>query len=93
MSTPTIRTAIREVMKDHPDGLTAQEIAFLIGRNESSVIHSLRGDDLMYVDRWTESKKEPQWIAVWCFHPPFVDPPKPSMTPRQYRESLELSRV
>lgn len=93
MSAPTTRLAIRAILEAHPDGLTARQIGEKLGRSESNVIKSVELDERAYIDRWTESPNKPQWIAVWCLQPPLVNAPKPTVSPRAYRESRESAHV
>lgn len=93
MSTPTTRMAIMAILEANPDGLTARQISEKLGRSESNVIKSIELDERAYIDRWTESPNKPQWIAVWCLQPPLVNAPKPTMSPRKYRQALEVAHV
>ena len=60
--------AIREVLRQHPDGLTIQNIAHLTGiKHEASIRNALLAMPDVYIDRWIERRSaRGQDVAVWC---------------------------
>jgi hypothetical protein len=57
---------VRRVLKEHPDGLTAKEIAALINRSAGHMSTTLNRMPDLYIDRWVRTSDKGRWAAVWC---------------------------
>lgn len=74
--TPTRQAAIRKILRQQRDGLTAQQLAPLAGLNAADTRRCLKAMPDAYVDRWIKGKRgqyEKVWMAVYvppnCPHP------------------------
>ena len=60
--------AIRELLRSHPDGLTAEQIQRSLGISKPETVR--RCLDAMpdtYIDRWTKTRNcRGQFLAIWC---------------------------
>ena len=56
---------IRDLLKQHPDGLKSSEIATLIGVSARSVNKSLESVFGVYIDRWENSTYRNTLAAIW----------------------------
>lgn len=58
---------VRDVLRQHQDGLTVCEIAAILMRDKRLVNQSLRKymPDA-YIDRWTRPARPGPWTPVWC---------------------------
>lgn len=64
MKTPSNINPVREVLLANPDGLTAKEIADLIGAKHLPAIYKrLRSMPDAYIDRWDAA--DAGWVSVW----------------------------
>ena len=63
--TPVRQQALREVLRQYPDGLTTTQVAELSGFITSDVRRSLAAMPDVYVDRWVPGKRG-QYMKVWC---------------------------
>lgn len=77
---------IRDVLRANPDGLTAKEIAAATGMQHESMSNALKAMPDTYIDRWTKTRWQRQWQAVWCAVVPPPDCPRPE-SKRQKKES------
>jgi transcription initiation factor IIE alpha subunit len=83
---------IREVLKNHPDGLSSKEIAQLTGLVSNDVRTVLRAMPDVYVDRWAPTGNTKHLHKVWmvaqipenCPHPKERKFPNPYKT--EWRE-------
>lgn len=69
--------AIRNVLKNNPDGLTAKQIHSMTNINRDSITKALRVMPDVYVDRWLGSRQGVREEAVWCVVEVPEDCPKP----------------
>lgn len=74
--TPTRQKAIRHVLRQHAEGLTAKQLEALLGINASDVRRCLKVMPDVYTDRWVKGGRgqfERVWVAVHvpphCPHP------------------------
>lgn len=75
--TPIRQKRIRDLLRQHTDGLSPLKIAELTGLHPSNVRTSLRAMPDVYVDRWQPGKRG-QFEKVWCavYVPPHCPHPK-----------------
>jgi hypothetical protein len=59
---------LRDILRQHPDGLTASQIIEILGDNTpSSTIHtSLHNMPDAYIDRWNLQNPRGRYSAIWC---------------------------
>ena len=57
---------IRALLKQHEDGLTANEISELLKLNRDSVKNALNTMPDVYIDRWLEARQGLREQSVWC---------------------------
>jgi predicted transcriptional regulator len=74
--TPVRQKRVRTLLRQHPEGMTAYEIAGITGMHVANVRTTLRALPDVYVDRWRAGKRgqfEKVWVAVSvpedCPHP------------------------
>jgi predicted transcriptional regulator len=79
---------IRELLKQHPDGLKSSKIATLIGVSARSVNKSLESVFGVYIDRWEKSEYRNNLAAIWVVVDVPEDCPKPENTGRRSRERI-----
>jgi hypothetical protein len=79
---------IRDLLKKHPDGLKASDIAKLTGIEVRSVNKSLEGVFGVYIDRWEKSTYRNTLAAIWVVVDVPDNCPKPENTGRRSRERL-----
>ena len=81
---PVRQRRVRGLLRDHPDGLSAHQIAEVTGIHVSNVRTALRAMPDVYVDRW-EPGKRGQFVKVWCavYVPPPCPHPRDRVFPRQ----------
>ena len=79
---------IRELLKRHPDGLKASDIAKFTGIEFRSVNKSLESVFGVYVDRWEKSTFRNTLAAVWVVVDVPENCPKPEHTGRRSREKI-----
>jgi len=63
--TPIRQQSIRELLRQHTDGLTAQQIEAKLNLRASDVRRCLKVMPDVFVDRWSKGKRG-QYEAVWC---------------------------
>lgn len=70
---------IRELLRKHPDGLTAPEIADALGITNKDIFATVRNMPDTYIDRWRRPLrgKTGRISAVWCVVTPPDDCPQP----------------
>lgn len=68
---------LRSLLRAHPDGLTAAELAELTERDKHNVTKYLKFMPDTYIDRW-DGPKRGQYSAVWCIVTPPDDCPHPT---------------
>lgn len=81
----TLREALREILRQHPDGLTVPQLAKLTGRLEGNVYTLLQKKPEFWIDRWERSGGRGAPRAVWMAPPadcPRLDP-KPTRKVRK----------
>ena len=69
--------AIRSVLKNNPDGLTAKQIYSITNINKESIRVALKNMPDVYVDRWLGARQGVREEAVWCVAEVPEDCPKP----------------
>ena len=74
---------IRDLLKQHPDGLKSSEIATLIGVSARSVNKSLESVFGVYIDRWEKSTHRNTLAAIWVVIDVPENCPKPENTGRR----------
>jgi hypothetical protein len=79
---------IRDLLKRHPDGLKASDIAKFTGIEVRSVNKSLEGVFGVYIDRWELATYRNTLAAVWVVVDVPENCPKPNNTGRRSRERL-----
>lgn len=57
---------IRHALKQHEDGLTANEIGELLKLNKDSIRNALNTMPDVYIDRWMQARQGLREQAVWC---------------------------
>ena len=79
---------IRELLKRHPDGLKASDIAEITGIDVRSVNKSLESVFGVYIDRWEKSTFRNTLAAIWVVVDVPVNCPRPENIGRRSRERL-----
>jgi hypothetical protein len=79
---------IRDLLKRHPDGLKASDIAKFTGIDVRSVNKSLEGVFGVYIDRWENATYRNTLAAIWVVVDVPENCPKPNNTGRRSRERL-----
>jgi len=70
-------SAIRNLLKQHPDGLMVSEIAKQLNLQHRATAYALKAMLDTYIDRWVKLKSSPL-AAVWCVIEVPEDCPKPT---------------
>lgn len=74
--------AVRELLRQHPDGLTILEIRKLLNMmdvDKSIMLRCLEAMPDAYIDRWIVVRKaRGQYSAVWCVVVPPTNCPHPT---------------
>ena len=68
---------IRQLLREHPDGLTTKAIAERVGTNEEAARKRLHEMPDTYIDRW-DGPRRGQYAAVWCVVIPPDNCPHPT---------------
>lgn len=68
--------ALRQLLREHADGLTPWQLAESTGLAKSSIIRALQGMPDAYIDRWIALGG--QYAAVWCVVVPPPNCPHPT---------------
>lgn len=89
--TKPIRHLIRDLLRNHPDGLTIAEIMKQMGGTYEGVSRSLRSMPDTYIDRWLPRSGAP--AAVWCAVEVPEDCPKPKNTGMTFEQKREYHRA
>ena len=78
--------AIRELLRQHPDGLTVAQIMASLPQISQVTVATkcLVAMPDAYVDRWADPVRG-QWQAVWCVVVPPADCPHPDSTEMRAR--------
>ena len=74
---------IRDLLKQHPDGLKASEIAKITGIDKRVVNKALECVFGVYVDRWEKSTYRNTLAAIWVVVDVPENCPKPNYTGRR----------
>jgi hypothetical protein len=69
--------AIRSVLKNNPDGLTAKQIYSITNISRDSITKALKAMPDVYVDRWLGARQGVREGGVWCVVEVPEDCPKP----------------
>ena len=69
-------SAIRNLLKQHPDGLMVSEIAKQLNLQHRATAYALKSMPDTYIDRWVKLKSSPS-AAVWCVIEVPEDCPRP----------------
>lgn len=67
---------LRELLRQHPDGLSTSAAAAITGIRANTLARTMHGMPDVYIDRWGTPKRG-QWVAVWCIVNVPDDCPKP----------------
>ena len=79
---------IRELLKQHPDGLKSSDISKLTGIDNRSINKSLESVFGVYIDRWEKTTYRNTLAAIWVVVDVPENCPKPENTGRRSRERL-----
>jgi hypothetical protein len=79
---------IRELLKRHPDGLKASDMAKFTGIDVRSVNKSLESVFGVYIDRWEKSTYRNTLAAIWVVVDVPENCPKPANTGRRSLERI-----
>ena len=80
---PIRQQAIRDALRQHADGLTANQLGTLVPFNAADIRRCLLAMPDVFVDRWVKGKRG-QFEKVWCaVHVP-ANCPHPKDRPFQY---------
>lgn len=66
---------IREILRQHDDGLTVGEISKIMQKRPTLVRGALHRMPDTYIDRWQPGTTK--WVSVWCLHLPPPNAPMP----------------
>jgi predicted transcriptional regulator len=69
-------TAVRALLREHPDGMTTPTLADILGKEHSSIWRALNTMPDAYIDRWMEPRRG-HFMAVWCVVVPPENCPRP----------------
>lgn len=71
---------IRELLRQHPDGLTISAIQHTLCISKASTVRDcLQNMPDVYVDRWTKhTDSRGQYLAIYCLYPPPPNCPYPT---------------
>lgn len=71
---------IRELLRQHPDGLTVSAIQHTLCISKADTVRKcLEAMPDVYLDRWTKHKNSRgQYLAIWCLYPPPPNCPYPT---------------
>lgn len=78
MGRPSKHALIREVLRAHPEGLTAKEVGAKVKSTQNHAYNAMRAMPDVYIDRWVQLKPNTPYSAVWCVIEVPEDCPKPS---------------
>ena len=67
---------IRALLREHSDGMTLEQIVWVMKRDKANIKKIIRAMPDAYIDRW-EAVPRRQYAAVWCVVVPPEDCPKP----------------
>jgi len=70
--------AIREILRQHPDGLSVLELSGRVALPTNSVLAALKCMPDAYIDRWFTTGRKKYYSAVWCVVVPPANCPKPN---------------
>ena len=87
---------IRELLREHPDGLTVRQITDILGARHHASIHaSIATMPDAYIDRWTKMRdSRGRYSAIWCVVTPPENCPHPErpdtfgLSHKQLRDSV-----
>lgn len=79
-------TAIRELLRANPDGMSAAEIAATLDIEYQTARLSVRGMPDAYIDRWEDNGMN-SWRAVYCVAHKPDDMPMPERRPNEYKRT------
>ena len=87
---------IRQLLREHPDGLDLKTIAERVERSEENVRKLLKDMPDTYIDRW-QTTSQKSYSAVWCVVVPPDNCPHPTrqvvaVRPRGWKDSREDER-
>ena len=68
---------LRELLRQHPDGLAVLEMSERLELPTNSVLASLKCMPDAYIDRWFTAGRKKYYSAVWCVVVPPENCPKP----------------
>jgi hypothetical protein len=67
---------IRALLRAHSDGMTLEQIVWVMKRDKANIKKIIRAMPDAYIDRW-EAVPRKQFAAVWCVVVPPEDCPRP----------------
>lgn len=69
---------VRALLRQYPDGMTANEIASELGLINSTTNNILKKMPDVYIDRWIQVTPKAKYSAVWCAVLPPPNCPHPN---------------
>lgn len=69
---------IRQLLREHHDGLTIAQITEITGGAKNSILFSLKCMPDAYIDRWVTKGTQKYMSSVWCVVVPPKNCPKPN---------------
>jgi hypothetical protein len=93
---PITRNAIRQALRNSPDGLTRREIQEITGLKDYTVLQTTRKMNDLYVDRWVMNTRGSGWAPVFCLRDTtevVQDAPMPDISVAEYRMRMEMSHA
>ena len=69
---------IREMLREHEDGMTINWLAEFLELKPDYVRGALEGMPDAYIDRWTKAPKGKTYEAIWCVIVPPENCPRPT---------------
>jgi hypothetical protein len=71
---------VRQALKAHPDGLTADELRGVVGATKQNVLSMVKAMPDVYIDHWRPNKKKsPPFLAVYALADIPEDAPMPDV--------------
>ena len=71
------QTAVRELLRETPDGLTVTELSEKTGVHVNSIQRCIKNMPDAYIDRWSTTSRKKYYSAIWCVVVPPANCPKP----------------
>lgn len=87
--TKTNVPVVRNLLAEHEDGLTKNEISKLTGISYGSVHSVVRRQRDIFIDHWRPNYESYRWEPVWCLMKPPENVPEPEMKVMEYLRTQE----